>query len=229
MNGLMERFYRFSEIIMKIALFQILWFVFSLCGLFILGIMPATIGLYTVIRKWLMGNEDNRSLVKVYWSTFQKEFWKANALGFALFSISFLLYLNFSLIKFTEGIFHISLLVGVCTLSILFIILLIYFFPVYVHFNLKKWTQYFTMSLLIGISFPFHTIAMLFGIVAIYMLFMWIPGLIPFFSVSMFALLFMWMALKVFKKMQDHMKVNCEITEGYSNKAIPSKNITNEV
>ncbi|MBM7585954.1 putative membrane protein YesL [Bacillus pakistanensis] len=228
MNVLMERFYRFSEIIMKIALFQILWFVFSLCGLFILGILPATVGLYTVIRKWLMGNEGNRSLMKIYWRTFRKEFWKANAYGFALFSISFLLYLNFSLIKFTEGLFHISLLVGLCTLSILFIILVIYFFPVYVHFRLKKWTQYFTMSLLVGISFPFHTMAMLIGGIVLYMLFMWIPGLIPFFCVSMFALLFMWMTLKVFSRMQDHLTANRKNVEGFSNTAIPSKNMMNE-
>ncbi|KON90058.1 integral membrane protein [Sporosarcina globispora] len=198
-NGLIGRFYRFSEIVMKIVLIQGLWVAFTLCGVIILGIMPATIGMFTAVRKWMMGEDNNRTLIKAFWSAFRKEFWRANAMGLVLCLLSFLLYMNFSIIRFTEGYINLFLLIGLFTLSILFLIVLIYIFPVYVHFDLKFF-QYFTMSLLLGISSPIYTLLAVFGCFVLYRLFLWIPGLIPFFSIGLFALFIMWVSLKTFKK-----------------------------
>jgi len=214
-KGLIHKFYRFSEIVMKIALIQGLWVVFSLFGAIIFGIMPATIAMFTVIRKWMMGDESNRLLVKDFWGTFRKEFWKANAMGLIFFILSFLLYMNFSIMRFTEGFIFLFLVIALFTFSILFSILLIYIFPVYVHLDLKFF-QYFTMSMLLGISSPIYTIVAVFGCVGLYRLFLWIPGLIPFFSVGLFALFLMKVTLKVFKKTEQKQ-------EGFSNTFIASQ------
>ncbi len=214
-KGLIHKFYRFSEIVMKIALIQGLWVVFSLFGAILFGIMPATIAMFTVTRKWMMGDDNNRLLVKDFWGTFRKEFWRSNAIGLILFALSFLLYMNFSIMRFTEGIIFIFLVIALFTLSILFFILLIYIFPVYVHLELNFF-QYFTMSVLLGISSPIYTLVAVFGCVGLYWLFFWIPGLIPFFSVSLFALFLMKVSLKVFKKTEQKQ-------EGLSNTYIASQ------
>ncbi|MBS4192063.1 YesL family protein [Bacillus sp. FJAT-49705] len=206
-NRLWDKFYRFSEIVMKVVLIQGLWVAFTLSGVIILGIVPATIGMFTVVRKWMMGEENNRALIKAFWNAFRKEFWRANAMGIVLFLLSFLLYMNLSIMRFTEGFIYLFLFIGLFTLSILFLILLIYIFPVYVHFDLKFF-QYFTMSLLLGISSPIYTLLAVFGCFVLYRLFLLIPGLIPFFSIGLFALFIMWVSLKAFKRteQQTHIK-----------------------
>ncbi|MDR4984707.1 YesL family protein [Bacillus cereus] len=198
---MIEKFNYFAEKVMRIAQFQLLWIVFTLCGGVIFGIMPATVALYTTVRKWMMNNNDNLSFVKVYWTTFRKEFWKANALGIMLALSGLLIYLNLSLIRFSNGAAYWFLLIFVFMLSILFFILLLYIFPVYVHFDIK-FSRYFSVSLLIGILSPFHTLLMIIGYYVLILLFKTIPGLIPFFSVSLFSFLSMWVSMRVFNRME---------------------------
>ncbi|PFR29043.1 hypothetical protein COK19_07295 [Bacillus cereus] len=232
-NGLIWKFYHFSEIVMKIAIFQIIWIALTLMGGIILGLMPATVGLFTVIRKWRMGNEQLRSLVEIYWITFRKEFWKANTIGFVLFSIGFLIYLNFSIIRFTNGLMHLLLFIFIITLSILFLILLLYVIPVFVHFEFKL-QQYLTMSLLLGISFPFHTILLAFGYYILFRLFLWVPGLIPFFSVSVVAFFTMWVSMNIFHTMENKVRETSNfklpgLNPFFHKKTLPSENQTKEV
>ncbi|MEH7012700.1 YesL family protein [Neobacillus niacini] len=200
-NRMMGKIFHFAEKVMRIAQFQLLWVVFSLCGGVVLGIMPATAGLYTVLRKWMQGNDEQQSYVKVYWAAFRKEFWKANVLGLILTIIGFLIYLNFSLIRLSQGVSYWLLLIFLFMLSILFFILLLYIFPVYVHLE-TKFRRYFSLSILIGIAFPFHTLLMVIGYYVIYLLFINIPGLIPFFGISLFSTLSMWVSMKVFNSME---------------------------
>lgn len=186
---------------MRITQFQLLWVMFTLCGGVILGVMPSTVSLFTVIRKWLMGNTDDQSFFTLYWITFRKEFWKANALGFVLILISFLIYLNISFMPLLYGFVYWFSLVFVLLLCILFIILLLYIFPIYVHLDLK-FSRYFSVSLLLGVSSPFHTLLMVIGYFGIYLLLRMIPGFIPFLSISLFGLVSMWVSMMVFKRME---------------------------
>lgn len=200
-NGLMGRLFYFFEKVMRITQFQLLWVMFTLCGGVILGIMPSTVSLFTVIRKWLMGNTEDQSFFKLYWITFRKEFWKANALGFVLTLISILIYLNISFIPLIHGFAYWFSLVFVLMLCILFFILLLYIFPIYVHFDIK-FSRYFSVSLLLGISSPFHTLLIVAGYFSTYLLLKMIPGFIPFLSIGLFALVSMWVSLRVFTRLQ---------------------------
>lgn len=200
-NGLIGRLFNFFEKVMRITQFQLLWVMFTLCGGVILGIMPSTISLFTVIRKWLMGNTENQSFFKLYWTTFRKEFWKANTLGLVLTLVSLLIYLNISFMPFIHGFAYWISLVFVLMLCILFFILLLYIFPIYVHVDLK-FSRYFSVSLLLGLSSPFHTLLMVIGYFSIYLLLRLVPGFIPLLSISLFALVSMWVSMMVFKRME---------------------------
>lgn len=200
-KGLIGRLFYFFEKVMRIAQFQLLWVLFTLCGGVILGIMPSTVSLFTVIRKWLMGNTEDQSFFKLYWTTFRKEFWKANFLGVVLTLVSLLIYLNISFMPFIPGIAYWFSLVFVLMLSILFFILLLYIFPIYVHLDLK-FSRYFSVALLLGISSPFHTLSIAAGYFSTYLLLKMIPGFIPFLSIGLFSLVSMWVSLRVFKRME---------------------------
>lgn len=198
------RIYYVSEFIMRLAWIQILWIFFSIIGLGLFGVLPATVALFSVIRKWQMNNDVNFKLFKFYWMSFRKEFFKANLLGLILFIIGYLLYINYSLVRMTDSSFTLYLLIGLFILNILFLVLLIHIFPIYVHYDLKV-VQYLSLSLLIGISFPIHTFVTALGLYGFYRLFLLIPGLIPFFSMSSPAFFIIWLSLHVFKKFEKKM------------------------
>nr|WP_052044317.1 DUF624 domain-containing protein [Alkalihalobacillus alcalophilus] len=49
--------YTISDWIMRLAYINLLWLLFMIIGLFIVGFMPATVAMFTVIRMLLMKEE----------------------------------------------------------------------------------------------------------------------------------------------------------------------------
>ncbi|MGY0702716.1 DUF624 domain-containing protein [Bacillus subtilis] len=54
-DGSLGRMLRFCEWIMRFAYTNLLWLFFTLLGLGVFGIMPATAALFAVMRKWIQG------------------------------------------------------------------------------------------------------------------------------------------------------------------------------
>ncbi|MBO1913821.1 DUF624 domain-containing protein, partial [Microvirga sp. 3-52] len=49
---------RFGEWLAKLLHVQVIWILFCLIGLFIGGIFPATFTMFSIIRKWIMKQDD---------------------------------------------------------------------------------------------------------------------------------------------------------------------------
>ncbi|WP_084028990.1 YesL family protein [Bacillus sp. J33] len=64
---------------MRLVYLNLLWIAFSLLGIVLFGFFPATAAMFSVVRKWIMGETDVR-VFKEFWQTYRKEFWKANRL-----------------------------------------------------------------------------------------------------------------------------------------------------
>src|SRR5690606_34729027 len=79
------------------------WLLFSLLGLVILGIFPATASMYTVIRKWL--NNEEVHTFRVFSETYRKEFMQTNKIGWLLALMGLILYLDFIFLGNMQGIF----------------------------------------------------------------------------------------------------------------------------
>src|SRR5699024_12029448 len=92
---------------------------------------------------------------------------------------------------------------GVLFILCMYGILLTYFFPIYVHFNLSL-TEYLKWPLIIGIIHPILSIFLL-GIlgVGIYVLLMTVPSILFFFVGSTAAYIIMWGILPPKKKKID--------------------------
>jgi uncharacterized membrane protein YesL len=91
-QGLVTVIYRICIWISKLAYINLLWILFSLIGLVVLGITPSTVGIFAVVRKWLREGIDHTPILQTYWTTYKKEFWRANLLGFVFLIIGIILY-----------------------------------------------------------------------------------------------------------------------------------------
>lgn len=182
----------------KLALLNILWIAFTLIGLGVLGVFPATAAALGVVRKWLMGDKDIH-----IWSTFKKvykeEFKYANMIGWILTIIGFLFYLNFQVISSSqeEMLFVVPFIFYF--LLFLYFTMVIWAFPLIVH-NYASVIQQLKNALIIGISKIHITITIMLLMFSTMFFSLEFPVLLVFFTFSLLALIWMWLTLRVFVK-----------------------------
>lgn len=195
-TGLLGRIYTVMEWITRMAYINILWILFTLTGLILFGIGPATVATFSIIRNWLRGNTDQQ-IFSSFWTVYKTEFLKANLLIWPLLIAGLILYIDFIYLSFFQGIVYIMMMLIFINAMIIYITVLLYIFPVYAHFEYKL-QQNYSMAFKIGISSPFNTITMVISLFLIGLLFEQLPGLLPFFSVSIISLTISWFAHRAF-------------------------------
>lgn len=194
-NGL----YRFCEWVTRLAYLNLLWIFFSLAGLVVVGIMPSTIAMFTVTRRWLTEDIDI-PIFHTFYQAYKKEFKRSNLFGLVLISMSGLFYIDFVIFGLMEKASAMTFIFS--SLLLVFVIMLLFIFPVYVHYDIPVF-QTFKYALLIGLSRPLYTISMLAGFIGmIYLLFLHIT-IVLFFSGSLFAIVLTGLALKAFTNISD--------------------------
>ncbi|UFU00623.1 YesL family protein [Radiobacillus kanasensis] len=192
MGSLSGWLYRMCEWITRLVYVNLLWIGFSLIGLLLFGIGPATSSMFTVIRKWVRGQEDI-NVFSTFRKTYKKDFWKANLLSFLLIVGGCLLYIDFLFIGQLEGAVM-SLLSGLLLLlTMLYIVIVLYVFPVFVHFELKPW-QSIKYAIHLGVSSPLSMLIIVASLLLMYYVTVYIPAIIPFFSGSIVSFIIMYRA-----------------------------------
>lgn len=167
MQGFALGFYKFAERATRMAYLNLLWIGFTILGLGLFGLMPATTAMFAVVRKWVRG-ETQFPIFKFFWETYKKEFVKTNGIGLIFFAIIYLQVIAFNILYFSESVVYNIAAFGVVAVFILLTIVLIYYFPIYVHFNLGRNSTYVKWALIIGIVHPLLTIAIIIGLGFIY-------------------------------------------------------------
>lgn len=196
------RIYGICEWITKLAYVNILWWLFTLAGAIVFGVAPATVALFTVVRKWLLFNDNDVPIFKTFLSTYKKEFLRANKIGLYIGGGAYILYIDFLYLVNIGETFQLAFSVFLCVILVFYAITLLYLFPIYVHYELR-FLQYIKYSFFIGMANPLMTLTMFFSIILLTVLFMYIPGLIPFFSISSLSVVLMWCALRGFRKIEE--------------------------
>ncbi|MFD1779791.1 YesL family protein [Fredinandcohnia salidurans] len=216
LGGLDSPFYRWCGAISRLIYLNMLWLLFTIMGLVVVGFVPATVALFAVTRKWIMGDEDI-PVFSTFWSVYKKEFLKSNLLGLTLIIAGYILYVDLVFLP-TTSLFFIVVRYALIAICSVYIVILLYIFPIYVHFN-GNIKSYLKNAVMYGLSYPLVTFAMVLGIILLYIGFTYVPSLIPFLSVSILAYFIMWLALKVFARIEE--KVNGK-DEVKSNEREPS-------
>ncbi|MEK4823363.1 DUF624 domain-containing protein [Niallia sp. FSL W8-0951] len=161
-GGWSGKVYDVCQWITRLAYINLLWIIFSAMGLFIGGLFPSTVAMMTIIRKWLQ-KETDIPVLHTYWLTFKQEFGKANKLGAVVFAFIMFLYIDWRIIASLKGSINVGLIGMLVGGVFLFLLTLLYLFPVYVHYELKLF-QYFKVAFLLACTHPLHTLSMIIGV-----------------------------------------------------------------
>lgn len=169
--------------IYRLMIANILWFFFSLLGILVGGIFPATNALFAICRKWMRGYDF--PIYKTYKEYYKKDFKNANILGYIMLGITVILILDY--MYFSSGTRIYSLY-----LSYLFIFLIIFqllassaIYAIYNNYELSlkdilKFTFLYSFSYLITAIILTATL-----VIVIYIIYQSIPPLIIFLGVSL--------------------------------------------
>ncbi|WP_188454948.1 YesL family protein [Virgibacillus oceani] len=199
MSNFVNGYYRLCVWITRMAYVNILWVLFSVAGIGIFGFLPATAAMFAVVRKWVMGNEDI-PIFTIFMKSYRKEFIKANIVGYILLLIGYVLFAELQILWAQQSTIYFVAGFGVLAIFFMYFIVLLYLFPIFVHFNLSTF-QYINWPAIIGIVHPILTIVLGIGIVFIhYFTFVTLPALLFFFGGSVTAYILMWGASKTFSK-----------------------------
>lgn len=183
---------------MLLAYVNLLWFFFSIVGLVVFGVFPSTAGLFAVIRKWLNRGTDT-PVWRTFWQTYRKEFLKANVVGYLFVLIGWLLFIDLKFFQQQGSAFGVILSYVFVIAFIIYMVMGLFLFPVFVHYELKV-LQYIKQTFLIVMLRPLEVIIAVAGSIGVYYLMIYVPGLIPFFSISSLAYVTMWSAYRAFEK-----------------------------
>ena len=199
MTSIAQGYYTISVWITRFAYVNILWIAFTILGLGLFGLMPATVAMFAVVRKWNLGEQDI-AIFPLFWKTYRQEFVKANGLGFLLAAIGYLLTIEFQILGTQTSLIYQMVQFSVVVILILFVMVVAYFFPIYVHFNLKS-MDYIKWPFIIGIIHPILTVVLLVGIgLLLSITFYSLPALLFLFGGSVTAYILMWGVSKTFAK-----------------------------
>lgn len=203
MGRVVSGYYKLCVWLMRLAYLNLLWLFFIVIGLGIFGVFPATVAMFSVVRQWLNGNKEI-AIFKEFLQVYRTEFFKINGLGWGLAIIGYVLFISFEILTLQESFIYNFASLGFISIFIMYVMVVMYFFPIYVHFDLKL-REYFVWPLIIGVFHPILTIAIVAGFAGvIYLIFITAPGVFIVFGGSIGAYALMWASIPAFRKYEDY-------------------------
>lgn len=180
----------FGEWALKLFILNLLWFIFSLLGLGLLGLFPSTISVYALLRQMIMKPQDIPN-IKTFWNTYKQEFIRANLLGYTLVIIGYILYIDLKVLQQLESnILNQSITIIIYILLVIYLLTFLHLFPIYVHFDMRFF-DYIKHSFVLVIGKPIQTLIVIVGIGVTILVYIKVPGLIPVFGISVFCFIIM--------------------------------------
>lgn len=205
------RWDKFNQIVywmLKIAYINLLWIFFTTIGLLVFGIFPATAAMFAIARKWVILGERDFKIFQEFWSFYRKDFFKLNGFAFIFVAIGYLLYYDVTFLQLNRGRFE-FLIPALLLIVISYLVTLLFFFPVFVHFKLNFF-QYIKQAFLIAITSPVETIAMILSGALLYGLVLMLPGIIPLFTGSVLAVSLTYFSKRSFVKLERKLNRNVQ-------------------
>lgn len=164
-TGVTGKLYHACQWISRLAFLNLLWLLFMGVGLFIFGAAPSTVAMFTIIRKWIQGERELPTF-PLFFEIYKKDFWKSNRLGLVLMVFMFILFLDWILIGSVQGILYPILTGCLIGVAFLFSMVMLYIFPVFVHYEFKIF-QYVKVAFLLGISYPLYSFVMFLSVICV--------------------------------------------------------------
>jgi uncharacterized membrane protein YesL len=194
-----EKFNALSIWMLRTAYLNILWIGFTLLGLGTFGLFPATGAMFVIVKKWLQ-KEPVEKIFNTFWTVYKREFITLNKFGLFFIVIGYILIYDFLFLQLNEDRLPFFLPLISCV-ALMYIITLLYFFPVYCQFDLKFF-QYVKQSFLIGASCILETFLILMSVMGLMIVVRFLPGIIPLFTGSVLAFSITWCSNRALRRIE---------------------------
>lgn len=196
-----NKIYGLMDLITKLMVINFIWFLTLIGGMVAFTVFPATAALFITVRKLLEDSISYSEITKYYLNAFGKNFFKFTIIGvvsviFTLILISnFLFIFNYNNLLIIKMVLQpIMIFIGLCG-SIVFVNL----FIINTYEELKV-DKLFKTSLYNLIRIPFNGLIRFILFIAICIVLVMFPGLLPVISVNVLAVLSIWIYPKPFIK-----------------------------
>lgn len=183
--------------ITRLVAINVLWVMYTMIGLIVGGIFPATLSVLKIFRLWIIGDKQ-----VAIWSTFKQEyckgFIKSNLIGWILTIAGTILLVNYLVIK-SIGNINIVFYVAFFLLILFYLNLVIWSFPQLAHYN-GRVIYFFKNAMILGFGRFHYTMAISIYIFIVLYISLRYPGILPFFTISIGAFGWMWISMNLFQK-----------------------------
>ncbi|HWO75002.1 MAG TPA: YesL family protein [Bacillus sp. (in: firmicutes)] len=196
LEGLVWKFYHISEAIMKVMYINLLWIAFTITGLGVFGIFPATAAMFAVTRKWMLGEKDI-PVFRTFWDAYKSEFIQINILGYVLSILGIVLYVDLRFFQTSDLFLFQAISFLFIAFLFIYFVLLLFIFPVFVHFKYKTF-DYIKYSLVMAVGRPLLSILMMIGCILVLFILKIMPALILFAGGGLMSVVLMWISMKSF-------------------------------
>jgi uncharacterized membrane protein YesL len=191
-----ERLNHVLTIILNLVYVNFLWLLFTIFGLGIFGIGPSTYALVSICRQWVRGNH-SLPVFKTFWKYYKESFKESVIISW--------IYLIGGIVLIVD-LMHVAnwyVRVALFVISFIYLLSLVYIFPIMAHYNWKGILFKMKMSLLFSFSCLQYSLVLFLVTGGIY----WaattfFPGVLTFLGISFLFYLITWTANQVFTRME---------------------------
>ncbi|MFJ5624653.1 YesL family protein [Peribacillus loiseleuriae] len=201
---LMNNIYIVCDWIIRLLYLNLLWVFFTIAGLVIAGIFPATVAMFSILKGWLQEGKNER-VFKSFWKVYKEEFGRANRLGIIVLIISIIFYTDWlftNQLSGTLGMITKGVLLGS---GFVFGITLMYAIPVYLQVDGKAFTT-IKLAFLIGITYPHYTFIMMISIASLMLISFLLPMAGFFFFASGLGCVLTFFSMHLIRKIEERTK-----------------------
>lgn len=207
LTGWRGTIYRYFDLALKLAYLNILWGVGIVIGAGVAGFFPSSVAMFSVLRKWMQGDDIDINIFSHFKDEYRKEFINANLYGYAWTILGLVIYVDLLFFRGISTLWGLLISFFFFILGCIYIVALLYALPIYVHYKLN-FKQYFKNCLLIVLSNPLYSVMMVLGFYFPYYFMIKIPGLLPFFGGSLICFILMTISSKVFILFEGNKRTN---------------------
>ena len=182
----------------KICVFKLTMDILHTNWWVLFGFFPATIAMFAITREWLRGKPE-KPIFKSFWEYYRKDFLKSNLLGLFIVIVGSIIAADIIYIQSNNNESLTWTYIPLFAFMLVFIMLLFYIFPTFVHYDIKV-GQVIKNALLIMLINPINTFLIFLCLVPLFFIMKTLPALAFIFGGSSYAFITMWISLQAFNK-----------------------------
>ena len=187
--------YAFFDTLLWIACLNLLWIMFSIAGLGVFGVGPATAAAQILVRRRVRG--EAAPLLRAFAVEFGRNFGRGNGLALPVMLAGAALGLNWNYFSASGDLFSQLMAAGVFLAAIFLVAVVCHLFPMFARYELPL-PQYLLMSSRFALRHLAGTAILLFVTAAVLYASQALPGLIPFFSIGAWLYVTGWLCDRFF-------------------------------